>query len=73
MTHNRAKLVANEWEKRAKGLTGFEKEWRWMAFLISETSKYSKDVGHDVDVLELSAAGKSRWLQEHGACPSPER
>jgi hypothetical protein len=54
--------VNHEWRTRSKEFPTSERDWRWLEFLIEETSKLDK-VGKRVDVLELNRDDHSNWLQ----------
>ena len=58
----RTRALNHEWRTRSKEVPSSEREWRWLEFLIEETSKLDK-VGKRVDVLELNRDDHSNWLQ----------
>ncbi|HEY5328695.1 MAG TPA: hypothetical protein VIJ79_02325 [Acidobacteriaceae bacterium] len=56
------RATAAKWKNQAKGFPESERTWRWLEFLIRQTSEYAK-VGTTVDVLELRQHGQPVWLQ----------
>lgn len=58
----RSQAVNHEWRIRSKEFPTSERGWRWLEFLIEETSKWDK-VSKKVDVLELNRDDHSKWLQ----------
>jgi len=56
------KATAIKWKTQAKAFPESERGWRWLEFLIRQTSEYAK-VGTTVDVLELRQNGQTVWLQ----------
>ena len=56
------RAVAAKWKTQAKAFPIYERQWRWLEFLVRQTSKYAK-VGTTVDVLELRVDGHPIWLQ----------
>jgi hypothetical protein len=57
-----AKLIGSKWKIRAKSFPKSEQNWRWLEFLVQQTSNYAK-VGTKVDVLELRQNDQPAWLQ----------
>jgi hypothetical protein len=60
------RATARKWAVRAQQFPESQRDWRWVAFLIQSTNAYDKEVGKDVDVLEIKASG-SHWVRR-GAC-----
>ena len=60
------RATAKKWTTRAPQFPESQRAWRWVAFLVQSTNAYDKEVGTDVDVLEIRASG-SHWLHR-AAC-----
>lgn len=58
------------WQSSVSKYPRPDRGWRWLEFLIQSTSQYDDTVGRDVNVLELTPNGNSRWLQ-NSSCGSP--
>lgn len=54
--------VAARWKTQVSAFPMSERQWRWLEFLVQQTSRYAK-VGTTVDVLELRRDGSPVWLQ----------
>ena len=63
---DRANEAGREWEMKSKTFPKAEREWRWLEFLIQKTGTITQ-VGQQVDVLQFTRTGHSKWLQRR-AC-----
>ena len=59
----RTREAAAEWQRKAASYPRKERGWRWDEFVIVTTAIYDESVGQAIDVLEIPAGGKARWLQ----------
>jgi len=56
------RATATKWKTQAMAFPKSERKWRWLEFLIRQTSGYAK-VGTTVDVLELRRDSQPVWLE----------
>lgn len=59
----RTQQAATAWERKAASYSAKVRVWRWDEFVIVTTAKYDESVGQAIDVLEIPASGKTKWLQ----------
>lgn len=65
----RAVAAAKRWEVESLRYPGHERGWRYLAFLVRETSKIDETVSPKSDIVELFPTGKLVWLQRSACVP----
>jgi hypothetical protein len=68
-SYRSTRLVAN-WQLASESYPSPERGWRWLEFLIQNTSDYDQTVGREVNVLDLTPNENASWLQNY-SCRGP--
>jgi len=61
----RSTQILSNWQLASLNYPSPQRDWRWLEFLIQNTSDYDHTVGREVNVLDLTPHENASWLQNY--------